>query len=287
MSARPFLKWVGGKGALLETLAGMLPAEFGTYMEPFLGGGAMFYSLAAAGKLKAAKRVVLSDVNEELIWSYKMVRDRVEDVVKRLDEHDQAWTAGGDEYYYSVREQMPRSLTEEQRAARMIFLNKTGYNGLYRVNDKGRFNVPPGKFKNRPTVCDRDNLRACSEALRGTMLDVVTYQAVLTHAEEGDFVYMDPPYLPVSKTSSFTAYTAGEFSLLDHKKLAETYSRLTDRGVKVMLSNSSHPKVKALYSKFEVRTVTAPRSINTHYEKRGDVEEIVVLNYKPPEPPSS
>lgn len=288
MTARPFMKWVGGKGALSERLMAMLPEKFGGYFEPFLGGGAMFFALKAAGLIGLeGRKMVLSDVNEELINAYKMARDATTAVVKRLNEHDAGWGVGGDDYYFAVRAENPRALSPELRAARTIFLNKTGFNGLYRVNDKGKYNVPPGKFKTRPTVCDEGNLVACAEALKHVMLDPITYEAVLLHAEPGDFVYMDPPYLPVSKTASFTAYTAGEFSLLDHRKLAQTFERLADRGVYVMLSNSAMPAIKQLYAKFDVRTVEAPRSINTHYEKRGDVEEIVVLSYKPPESKTS
>ncbi|AUX41778.1 DNA adenine methylase [Sorangium cellulosum] len=263
---RPFLKWAGGKGQLLRQFQPLLPASYGRYFEPFVGGAALFFSLQP-------ERATLTDVNAELVDCYRAVRDSVEDVIGALGQHtyDEA-------HYYRVRDLDPASLSLSERAARTIFLNKTGFNGLYRVNSAGRFNVPFGRYVN-PAICNRPQLRACSAALQGVELAVRDFERVIDHAEPGDFVYLDPPYSPVSSTANFTSYSAGGFSFRDQERLAALFAALDKKGVLVMLSNSDVPEIPPLYRKFRVDRVAALRSINAKSDARGRVGEIVIRNY--------
>jgi DNA adenine methylase len=263
---RPFLKWVGGKGQLLSQLWPMLPGQFGRYIEPFLGGAALFFALRPA-------RAVLSDVNEELIDCYRSVRDDVDGVIAALGKHRH-----DRDHFYAVRGLDPSALPLPERAARTIFLNRTGFNGLYRVNSSGRFNVPFGSHRN-PTICDEANLRACSLALRGVRLEVRDFGKVARSARRGDLVYFDPPYAPVSSTSDFTAYAAGGFGWEQQERLAAVFGRLARRGVQVLMSNSDVPTLHALYEGFPLRVVHAARAINSVASKRGPVREIVVRGY--------
>jgi DNA adenine methylase len=263
---RPFLKWVGGKGQLLSQLWPMLPGQFGRYIEPFLGGAALFFALRPA-------RAVLSDVNEELIDCYRSVRDDVDGVIAALGKHRH-----DRDHFYAVRGLDPSALPLPERAARTIFLNRTGFNGLYRVNSSGRFNVPFGSHRN-PTICDEANLRACSLALRGVRLEVRDFGKVARSARRGDLVYFDPPYAPVSSTSDFTAYAAGGFGWEQQERLAAVFGRLARRGVQVLMSNSDVPTLHALYEGFPLRVVHAARAINSVASKRGRVREIVVRGY--------
>lgn len=269
---RPFLKWAGGKGQLLEQLQPLLPvAPFRRYFEPFVGSAALFFALRPA-------EATLSDVNEELIDCYLAVQKQVERLASALARHTYE-----EALYYQVRAQEPAALDLPRRAARTIYLNKTGYNGLYRVNRAGLFNVPFGRYTN-PGFCSPAslaNLRACSRALRGARVVVRDFAQVVTRARKGDFVYCDPPYVPLSGTSAFTAYQAGGFGPDEQARLAEVVARLTDAGVLVMLSNSDTPSVRKLYasSRYRINTVTASRSINSRGSGRGKVREVVVRNY--------
>ncbi len=268
---RPFLKWVGGKGQLLDQLRPLLPAApWRRYFEPFVGSAALFFALRPA-------EATLSDVNPELIDCYVAVQKHVDRLVKALagHEYDEA-------LYYSVREQDPATLDLPTRAARTIYLNKTGYNGLYRVNRAGRFNVPFGRYTNPGfrSADSIDNLRACSRSLRGAKLAVRDFGQVVRHASKGDFVYFDPPYVPLSETSDFTSYSAGGFGPAEQQRLAEVVAKLSDAGVLVMLSNSDTPAVRALYAKYRIDVVTASRSINSRATGRGKVREVVVRNYR-------
>lgn len=265
--ARPFLKWAGGKSQLLEQLSAFVPKTFAGYYEPFLGGGAVFFSL---GRHRPA---FLSDVNGELILSYRAIRDQVEEVIEALAKHtyDRA-------HFYEVRDLDPEHLTIPERVARTIFLNKTAFNGLYRVNSRGKFNVPFGRHKS-PLICDRDTLRACSEALKGVWIDTLDFASATEPASKGDFVYFDPPYVPTSDTSYFTSYIPGGFGWESQLKLAALVERLSERKVKVMLSNSDVPALRKLYAGYRIETVTATRRINSRVEGRGSIGEIVVLNY--------
>ena len=268
---RPFLKWVGGKTQLLEQLEPLMPATFRDYFEPFVGGAAMFYDLFAKDRLNGAVR--LSDQNAELIDAYVAIRDSVDDVIAELRNHKYE-----SEHYYKVRQVDRATLPLAARAARTIFLNKTGFNGLYRVNRSGQFNVPFGRFTN-PTFCDVENLRACSRALRGFTVEQGDFESVLEHARKGDFVYFDPPYVPLSPTSDFTAYVPGGFGEGEQRKLAKVFGKLAKRGVYAMLSNSDTPFVRELYKDFDIETVYAARSVNSNAARRGKLPEVVVRTY--------
>ncbi len=266
--SHPFLKWVGGKGRLLEQFRDLLPETFERYFEPFFGGGAVFFFL---GPPKA----VLSDVNAELVDCYRAVRDSVDAVIEALGEHRYE-----KEHFYVVRDLDPRALPMPERAARTIFLNRSGFNGLFRVNRKGRFIVPFGRYTN-PTLCDAPNLRACSLALCGVDLRCGDFEKAVSTAAAGDFVYFDPPYVPVSITANFTHYAAGRFDWQEQERLARLFRKLADRGVQVMLSNSDTGEVRDLYAGFRIDRVDAARSVNSNPEKRGKVAEVVVRNLLP------
>lgn len=274
--ARPFLKWVGGKGqllpALLERIA--LVGKISGYHEPFIGGGALFFALRAGGSLPE-DRVFLSDTNPNLLDAYLGVRDAVDEVIARLLSHK---AKHGEEHYYAQRAAVPRHVAG--RAARIIYLNKTCYNGLYRENSKGGFNVPMGRYKN-PGICDEENLRAASAALQGVNIARRDFRTVLDHAKKGDLVYFDPPYWPVSATSSFTAYAKDNFGEQDQRDLAAVFSALAKRGVKVLLSNSDTPFVRELYRDFPIDTVLATRNVNSRADRRGKVNEVLVRSFGP------
>jgi DNA adenine methylase len=273
---RPFLKWVGGKTQLLEQMEPLLPkpGTFRRYFEPFVGGAALFFDLRAAHPEMPA---YLSDVNAELVDAYVAVRDQVEAVIRALREHRYE-----SDHYYEVRAQKPADLPLAKRAARTIFLNKTGYNGLYRVNRSGQFNVPFGRFT-RPLFCDVENLRACSRALAGVSIANGDFSSVLKVAKKGDFVYFDPPYVPLSPTSDFTAYIPGGFGEGEQRKLAKVFGKLAQRGVHVMLSNSDTPFVRDLYAGFRIETVYASRSVNSKGDRRGKLPEVVVRSAGAPD----
>jgi DNA adenine methylase len=267
--AKPFLKWAGGKGQLLEQFRPLLPPMRGRYFEPFVGSAAVFFALRP-------RQAVLTDVNRELIDCYRAVQGDVERVIDALLSHEY-----DEEHYYRVRGLDPAELAPPERAARTIFLNKTGYNGLYRVNKKGRFNVPFGRYTNpgfsQPESLN--NLRACARALRGVTLEVRDFAQVARRARAGDFVYFDPPYVPASSTADFTSYVAGGFGWEDQRRLAEVFEELAGKGVQAMLSNSDTPAVRELYGGFRIDRVLASRSINSRADKRGKVGEVVVRNY--------
>jgi DNA adenine methylase len=267
---RPFLKWVGGKTQLLPQFAPLLPTAFRRYFEPFVGGAAMFFDLRVR---RPKMQATLQDVNAELVSCYTAVRDDVDGVIAALREHRYE-----SDHFYAVRAQSPKSLPLAKRAARTIFLNKTGYNGLYRVNSKGQFNVPFGRFTN-PAFCDAENLRACAHALAGVTIETGDFTSVLDRAKKDDFVYFDPPYVPLSATSDFTAYIPGGFRQAEQKKLAEVFRILASRGVKVMLSNSDTKLVRELYNGFPITTVFASRSVNSKGSGRGKLTEVVVRSY--------
>ncbi|MDP2311166.1 MAG: DNA adenine methylase [Pseudomonadota bacterium] len=261
---RPFLKWVGGKRQLLPALLPHTPLRFGRYHEPFVGGGALYFHLRPA-------RAVLSDTNARLIRTWTGVRDHVEDVIALLRgyPHDRG-------FFERLREDVIDTRSDAEVAAWFIYLNRTGFNGLYRVNRNNRFNVPFGSYTN-PTICDAETLRAASIALAETELHVEDFGAVLTRAEPGDFVYFDPPYVPLTATSSFTAYTAGGFGMPEQARLRDTARTLKERGVHVVLSNSSAPAVHELYADGFLRTpVAATRAINCDAKKRGAVTELIL-----------
>ena len=257
---------------MLPALLDKAPGRWSGYHEPFVGGGALFFALAArTGGL--AGRAVLSDMNERLVRTYLTVRDEVEPLINRLQEHKARHCK---DYYYATRARDIDVDTNLEVAAWMIYLNKTGFNGLYRVNKKGGFNVPMGRYKD-PRVCDAVNLRAASSVLQGVTIRHEGFDGVLERACEGDFVYFDPPYVPVSATSSFTAYTSDGFNLADQERLRDIACALKERGVHVMLSNADHPRVRKLYTPgFRKHTIQVGRAINSAATRRGSVAELII-----------
>ncbi|MGZ6142915.1 MAG: DNA adenine methylase [Myxococcales bacterium] len=263
--AAPFLKWVGGKTALLPELLKHVPARLRRYHEPFVGGGALFFAVRP-------RRALLSDSNAELVHTYRQVRDDVYGVLDALARHVYERA-----HFEAVRALEPARLGPAERAARFIFLNKTCFNGLWRVNRAGRFNVPFGRYKN-PRFADPSSLITASHALTGVEIEHAPFEEALAKAAPGDFVYLDPPYDPVSPTASFASYTAGGFSWEDQRRLAHACVVLNRRGVRFLLSNSATERVRALYSGFEQRLVRAPRFINSKADGRGHVDELLVFN---------
>lgn len=268
---KPFLKWAGGKAQLLGQLSKWLPADFETYVEPFLGGGALFFRLMP-------NKAILADLNTELMNVYRVIQSDARLLMEKLDTHEPK--KRDKEYFYEVRDDLvPEELDPVSRAARTIFLNKTCYNGLYRVNAEGRFNVPFGRYKN-PMLYDEANLLAVSQTLQGKLLMAADYQRTVGYARAGDFVYLDPPYQPLSKTANFTSYTSGSFTESNQKELASAFSELDERGCKVLLSNSATSYVKEIYDGYEFVSVKATRAISSKAETRGEIEELLILNYK-------
>jgi DNA adenine methylase len=272
---RPILKWAGGKSRLVPLILSRLPAHITTYYEPFVGGGAVFFALAAD---KRFKRAVLGDKNRDLIDVYKGVKADVDSVIALLTDYARRHDK---DTYYATRDIDPDTLDLAERAARLIYLNKTGYNGLYRVNRQGRFNVPFGRYDN-PKICNEPRLRAASEALRGrgVSIKVADFEALSERAEPGDAVYFDPPYVPLTKTASFTGYHSESFGAEEHRRLAEAFTSLTGRGVAAVLSNSGGKETRKLYlgARIEVEKVMVGRPINSSAGKRGAVAELVVSN---------
>ena len=281
-NARPFIKWVGGKTQLLPRLLEQFPKTIKTYYEPFLGGGSVFWALAAEGRFE---RAILNDWNAELINAYRVIRDEPENLIEQLKIYAESYRKDPKGTFESVRAWYPphTDIIAASRAARTIFLNKTCFNGLYRVNKKGGFNSPFGKYEN-PTICDEENIRACSAGLaKAGSLHVGDFASVLDDAGPGDLVYFDPPYVPVSATSDFTSYTSSGFNLRDQERLAAMFSELSERGVSVVLSNSDTQVVRDLYAGFEVHSVDARRAINSKGAKRGPVKEVIVVSRPRPQ----
>jgi DNA adenine methylase len=274
---RPFIKWAGGKSRLAAELLGRMPERFGAYHEPFVGSGALFFRLVRRGW---TGRAYLSDLNAELIDAYVAIRDRVDDVVELLSRLE--YDAG---LYYTLRAADPRQLPLPERAARMIYLNKSGYNGLYRVNRRGQFNVPFGRYK-APNYCDRSNLAAVSRALQDVDLACAPFECVLERARAGDWVYFDPPYAPLSRTANFTGYQANGFTAEDQRRLRDVGAELALRGVSVMVSNSDTELVRSLYAPptFALDRVLAQRAINSNGARRGKITELIVTSYPIPVP---
>lgn len=272
-SARPVLKWAGGKTSLLPAILPRLPAQMDRYYEPFMGGGAVFFALASERRFKQA---FLGDANAELMLTYQTLARKPEAVIAELEklaaEHSE-------KFFYAVR---ARKLATREHgvdavavAARLLYLNKTCFNGLYRVNKKGEFNVPFGDYKN-PTICDEDALRAAARVLAPADMGVADFEECVQSARRGDAVYFDPPYVPASDTANFTAYSKGGFGLNEHERLRDTAEKLIARGVHVLLSNSDTPLVRYLYEGFKLEPVKARRAINSKGDKRGHVVELLI-----------
>lgn len=269
-SVRPVLKWAGGKSRSLPDILAELPEQIDTYYEPFVGGAAVFFALV---RPKRFKRAVLSDRNAALIDVYRAVKKDAEAVIQVL----RGFRYERDEYY-RVRALDPQSLDLPERAARIIYLNKTGYNGLYRVNSKGQFNVPFGRYKN-PKFCDPENLRVASSALRSVSIEIGDFEAQCGDAGRGDAVYFDPPYDPVSKTANFTAYHKDDFGRPEHRRLAKVFDRLAKRGATVILSNSDTVFTRSLFTEWSLRKLDVSRPINSKPGSRGTVREILVTSH--------
>ena len=269
-----FLKWAGGKQQLIEQFENLFPLDFRNYYEPFIGSGAVFFYLKSKSRLN---KVILSDTNEELINCFTVVRDKPSELIEVLLNHRKRHSK---QYYYEVRDLESDRLDSVSRAARMIYLNKTCFNGLYRVNSKGEFNVPFGDYKN-PSIFDRNTLYRASQMLQDADLRVMTFDKVLDFAGKDDFVYFDPPYIPLSKTSSFTRYSKSDFSVKEQNQLSVVFRALDSGGCFVMLSNSDHSLTRELYRDYDknIFVVRAKRKINSVGSKRGAINEIVVTNY--------
>lgn len=293
--AHPFVKWAGGKGQLLEVLKSNLPEGIGTkitkYAEPFVGGGALLFALLSEYSFES---VYICDNNKELINAYSVIKDSCEDLIQILADMQNKYNSCIDTeekqaYYYEQRDRynaldLNNSACVE-KAALFIFINRTCFNGLYRVNKKGNYNVPFGKHSN-PTICDTENLLKISEALQNVIIRSCDYHDVLNFVDENTFVYIDPPYRPLNATSGFTSYTEERFSDQNQIELAEMYKELSNRGVKVMLSNSDPHNVDEaddffddLYADFTIHRVDAFRVINSKGSSRGKIKELLIKNY--------
>jgi DNA adenine methylase len=296
---RPFLKWAGGKGQLLRELRRYVPREFRVYHEPFLGSGALFFDLWRSNRLHGAE-CQLGDANPDLVGVYRALAEDTENVIAQLRLLASEHRDGGAPAYYRVRDEIfnperrtrrgaPAAPYPAHLAAMFIYLNRTGYNGLFRLNSQGDFNVPVGRYA-RPRICDEPRLRAAAEVLRSPSVTLYhrTFTAVARAAGPGDLVYFDPPYAPLSATASFTSYTAGSFSQEDQKTLQELVIALAERGCAVVVSNSTADIVSELYGAPEARRaglktyrIPARRAINSKGARRGTVDEYIISNVKP------
>jgi DNA adenine methylase len=290
-SGRPLLKWAGGKRQLLPALRGFYPVAFNRYIEPFFGSGAVFFDLHAEGRLEGRQAWLLDD-NADLIGCYRMLRSRPDEVISELRllaaQHD----ARGDKFYYEVRDARFNPMRAAstgytpELAAMLIYLNRTGFNGLFRVNRAGEFNVPVGRYA-KPRILDEAHLRQVAAALRsrGVTLVQASFERALLDAGKGDFIYCDPPYAPVSRTACFANYTATGFTLADQKRLQEALIGAATRGAHVVLSNSSAPNIVELYSTdaahramLRIERIQARRAINSRADSRVPVTELVITN---------
>ncbi len=276
-SPKPFVKWAGGKRQLIPEIAKHLPKKFGTYFEPFLGGGALLFHLLSENKILKGHA---SDLNSDLVLSYITIRDNLDGLLKSLQKHSDHYFSDSKSYYYSVRESSPKSQIE--KVSRLLFLNRTCFNGLYRVNSKGKFNVPLGRYSN-PNIIQEDNLRSVNRFLNQNKLNIKCqdFSTTVEKAKKGDFVYFDPPYQPVSKTANFTSYTNGNFGFNDLKRLAKVSNDLAKKGVNVLLSNSSSKQVRDMFSNkhWKIIKIEANRAINSASDKRTGHSELLIKNY--------
>lgn len=277
----PFLKWAGGKNQLLPKINKFIPQSYAQYFEPFLGGGAMFFYMISNKNLRSAAYLI--DINTELINTYKVIKSNVEELIQILIKYQDEYNKSPLKSYYNLRDNFNYNATNIEKAARTITLNKTCYNGLYRVNRNGKFNVPIGRYI-KPVICDSENLRNISIALRNsrTHLYISDYKVVLVDkTKENDFIYLDPPYNPVSATARFTGYTDSGFTDGDQRDLSQVFMKLNDRGCKILLSNSDTPYIRELYKDFSgyIHQVDALRSINSNSLKRTGHKELFISNY--------
>ncbi len=297
-TARPLLKWAGGKRQLLPQLRRFYPPDFGRYVEPFAGSGAVFFDLYNAGRLRG-KDVLLIDSNPDLIGCYQAVRDAPDDVARALDDLAAGHALSPSDHYYEVRDRRFNPLRERLRAsngqvayppalaAMLIYLNRTGFNGLYRLNSRGAFNVPAGRYA-KPNIADRDRLYRVSEAFNSTGVRLLSgsFELALDVAARGDFLYFDPPYAPLSATARFTSYTSRPFDTADQQRLQEVVVTLVRRGCRVVLSNSTAKEIETLYDAnvearaagLQAHRASARRSVNSNAGRRGPVTEYLITN---------
>lgn len=266
----PIVKWVGGKRQLMFELLENMPKSYNRYFEPFIGGGALFFELQP-------KKAYISDMNEELINLYSVVKNNVYELIDELKKHKIS-----KEYFMNIRNidrtKEYKKWSAIQKASRFIYLNRTCFNGMYRVNSKGEFNVPFGNYKN-PRIIDENNLINCSNLLQKTEIKNADFSEILNCIQSGDFVYFDPPYVPLNETSSFTSYTKDGFDIDMQFKLREVCNELDSMGVKFMLSNSDTKFVNEVYENYNIKKVFASRQINANPNGRGKITEVLVKNY--------
>ena len=292
--AKPFLKWAGGKGQLLDMFEKMFPQELiegkiKTYIEPFVGGGAVLFHILQNYKIEKA---YINDINKELINCYRCIKADVKEVIKPLSILENEYLSSEDraKYFYNVRNRYNQihlnGHYDYEKCADFIFLNHTCFNGLYRVNKEGKFNVPHGKYKN-PLICDKENLRLCSQLLQKVEISFGDYRQVLSNADKDSFVYFDPPYRPLIENNSFISYDKSGFDDNDQIELSQNYKKLDRQNCLLMLSNSDPKNTNEndnffddLYKDFSIERVYAKRMINCQASKRGNITEIVVMNYK-------
>lgn len=279
IKAKPFLKWVGGKTQLLPELLARIPSNFSQYFEVFVGGGALFYSLQQGhhGRISILKRAILIDINPELTNTYQVVKEKNEELIADLKQHIYE-----KEYYYQIRNidrtEEYQSWSDVQRASRFIYLNKTCFNGLYRVNSQGKFNTPIGQYKN-PKIIDEINLKACSQALQKAEIITGSFLEVETRVSKNDFIYFDPPYAPLNATSNFTGYSPKGFDQDMQLSLRHLCDRLHARGIRFMVSNSHAPLILDLYQDYKIELVYGLRAINSKAHRRGKIPEVIITNY--------
>ena len=270
IKAKPFIKWVGGKTQLLPELISRIPDDFSRYFEPFTGGGALFFYLQS-------EQSTLIDINEELTNAYTVIKYKTDELIADLEQHIYK-----KDYYYQIRNvdrtDEYESWSDVRRASRLIYLNKTCFNGLYRVNSKGEFNTPIGRYKN-PKIVDKTNLRACSQALQKAEIINGSFLKVEERVGSNDFVYFDPPYAPLNATSNFTGYSSHGFDGEMQLSLRKLCDRLDKKGVRFMVSNSNAPLILDLYQNYRIELVYATRAINSKGNKRGKIPEVLVTNY--------
>ena len=274
---KPFVKWAGGKRQLIPILNQNLPKNFGNYFEPFLGGGALLFHILTG---KNNQKCNISDLNSDLILAYTTIRDKIDDLILSLKNHEKNYQKDSHSYYYSIRDSAPRG--DIGKTSRLIFLNRTCFNGLYRVNSKGKFNVPLGKYTN-PNIVNEVNLRSVSQILKVNRVSIKCrdFEAVLRDTKEGDLIYFDPPYQPVSSTANFTSYTNKDFTSDDLLRLAELCKNLDSKGCKVLLSNSDSKEVTNTFSSkpWKITKIQANRAINSNSNKRTGHFELLIKNY--------
>ena len=279
MKAKPFVKWVGGKAQLLSQFKRFYPQKYNNYFEPFLGGGAVFF------EINPSKKAYLNDNNKTLISTYRYIKKEPKKLISKLRKLQNDYYKKGEvereDFYYIIRDKFNKLPDKSLgKAAYLIFLNKTCYNGMYRENSEGKFNVPFGRYK-KPRILDKENLLDLSTMLKNTALASVDFEKAAGRVKKGDFVYLDPPYYPLSKTASFTNYSENGFLDSEQVRLKKTFASLDKKGAFVMLSNSYTDFIRNLYRNYKQIVVTANRAVNCKADGRGRIKELVILNYQP------